>query len=98
MTGRGVDGSRIEGAILESRVAQSDRCDETGAMSDETTPAVTITPTTDGPYEVVGEVRIAGPDGTVLREGAKIYLCRCGHSANKPFCDGSHKREGWTSS
>ena len=36
-------------------------------------------------------------DGNVIKEGEKVYLCRCGFSANKPFCDGSHKREGWTS-
>jgi CDGSH-type Zn-finger protein len=57
---------------------------------------VTITPLQDGPYEVTGEVSITAPDGTVIRETAKSYLCRCGHSANKPFCDGSHKRAGWT--
>ena len=57
---------------------------------------VTITPLQNGPYEVSGEVSIVAPDGTVLRETAKAYLCRCGHSANKPFCDGSHKRSGWT--
>ena len=65
-------------------------------MSDETN--VTITPTTDGPYEVVGEVKIVAPDGTLIRETSKSYLCRCGHSAKKPFCDGSHKRVGWTES
>lgn len=65
-------------------------------MSDETTPSVTITPTTDGPYEVTGEVRIVAPDGTVLRETGKAFLCRCGHSANKPFCDGSHRKVGWS--
>jgi CDGSH-type Zn-finger protein len=58
--------------------------------------SVTITPLQDGPYEVTGEVSVVAPDGTVLRETAKAYLCRCGHSANKPFCDGSHKRAGWT--
>ena len=57
---------------------------------------VTITPLQDGPYEVTGEVTVTAPDGSVIRETAKAYLCRCGHSANKPFCDGSHKRAGWT--
>lgn len=62
-------------------------------MSDD---AVTITPLPDGPYEVSGEVSIVAPDGTVIRETAKAYLCRCGHSANKPFCDSSHRRLAWT--
>jgi CDGSH-type Zn-finger protein len=62
-------------------------------MSDD---SVTITPLQDGPYEVSGEVSIVAPDGTVIRETAKAYLCRCGHSANKPFCDSSHRRLGWT--
>jgi CDGSH-type Zn-finger protein len=62
-------------------------------MSDD---AVTITPLQDGPYEVSGEVSIVAPDGTVLRETAKAYLCRCGHSANKPFCDSTHRRIGWS--
>ncbi len=64
---------------------------QTPRMSD-----VRITPLTDGPLEVEGEVSIVAPDGTVIRDTAKAYLCRCGHSGNKPFCDGSHKREGWT--
>jgi CDGSH-type Zn-finger protein len=57
---------------------------------------VTIVPTENGPYEVTGEVSVVAPDGTVIRETAKAYLCRCGHSTKKPFCDGSHKRAGWT--
>lgn len=56
---------------------------------------VTIIPTENGPYEVTGEVSIVAPDGTVIRDTAKAYLCRCGHSGNKPFCDGSHRRVGW---
>lgn len=57
---------------------------------------VTITPLPDGPLEVSGEVAITAPDGTVIREAAKSYLCRCGASEKKPFCDGSHKRVGFT--
>ena len=57
---------------------------------------VTITPLPDGPCEVAGPTSISAPDGTVLKEGEKAYLCRCGQSANKPFCDGTHKRVSWT--
>ena len=57
---------------------------------------VTITTLTDGPLQVAGEVEILAADGTVIKETSKSFLCRCGHSANKPFCDGAHKREGFT--
>lgn len=59
---------------------------------------LTITPLANGPYEVSGEVQVLAPDGSVIREGAKFYLCRCGHSANKPFCDGTHRRIEWDES
>jgi uncharacterized Fe-S cluster protein YjdI len=49
----------------------------------------------DGPLLVTGGVRIVDADGTVLYEGEKAALCRCGGSANKPFCDGSHKKNGF---
>ena len=57
--------------------------------------SVRIIPTSNGPYEVTGEVTIIAPDGAILRETAKSYLCRCGHSENKPFCDGTHRRRDW---
>jgi len=57
---------------------------------------VTIVPTENGPYEVTGEVLVQAPDGSVIRETARSYLCRCGHSTSKPFCDGSHRRLEWT--
>jgi CDGSH-type Zn-finger protein len=59
---------------------------------------VTITSLTDGPLQVDGEVEILASDGTVVKETSKSFLCRCGHSANKPFCDGAHKREGFSAS
>ena len=39
---------------------------------------VRITPTMDGPLEVEGEATIVTPDGTVIKETTKTYLCRCG--------------------
>ena len=51
----------------------------------------------DGPYEVTGSIELARSDGQPVQTPADtVYLCRCGHSANKPFCDGSHARTGWT--
>ena len=54
----------------------------------------------NGPY------RIEGDDIQILDESGQRYglagrtvvsLCRCGHSQNKPFCDGSHGRTGFQS-
>ena len=58
---------------------------------------VTIKARANGPYRVDGPVRVLDADGTefVLPQGSAIVLCRCGHSANKPFCDKSHRRVGF---
>jgi uncharacterized Fe-S cluster protein YjdI len=56
----------------------------------------TIEPRPNGPLFVRGRVRIVGPDGEVIREDTRVALCRCGASENKPFCDGSHRRIGFT--
>ena len=49
-----------------------------------------------GPLLIRGGVRVLDADGNVLYEGDKAALCRCGGSANKPFCDGTHKTNGFT--
>jgi uncharacterized Fe-S cluster protein YjdI len=49
----------------------------------------------DGPLLVSGGVRILDAEGNLLYEGEKAALCRCGNSANKPFCDGTHKQAGF---
>ena len=61
--------------------------------------AVTIKARGNGPYKVVGPVRVIDAEGNefVLPEADAIVLCRCGHSGNKPFCDASHKRIGFVS-
>ena len=46
----------------------------------------------NGPLLLRGNLRILGADGTELARLERVALCRCGQSANKPFCDGTHKR------
>ena len=47
----------------------------------------------NGPLLIEGKVMITDENGDIHEtEGKMIALCRCGHSANKPFCDGSHKK------
>jgi CDGSH-type Zn-finger protein len=54
-----------------------------------------VQPQVDGPLKAEGEVEILSADGTVLRKTAQAWLCRCGKSKNKPFCDSSHKAAGF---
>ena len=49
-----------------------------------------ITAMDGGPFVISGSVTLLAQDGSVLREGAKMALCRCGKSGNGAFCDGSH--------
>jgi len=56
----------------------------------------TITPYPDGPLLVRGTVELLTPDGERIDPGRRTCaLCRCGLSAIKPFCDGSHKVSGF---
>ncbi len=57
-----------------------------------------ITISADGPYRVDGAqgIEVVWGDGTPLALDADtIYLCRCGGSTNKPFCDGTHSVIGF---
>ncbi|MCL6480378.1 MAG: CDGSH iron-sulfur domain-containing protein [Firmicutes bacterium] len=62
---------------------------------------VNITVKKNGSYRVEAtdgtEIKVVDADGKAfdLRGKTAFSLCRCGHSANKPFCDGSHSRIGF---
>jgi CDGSH-type Zn-finger protein len=56
-----------------------------------------IDPQTDGPLQVRGNLEITSGTGRVVARLVQTRLCRCGHSGNKPFCDGSHARVGFKS-
>ncbi len=57
----------------------------------------TITPSENGPYLVGDLGSLSNSKGSSLETKPKIALCRCGGSANKPFCDGTHAKNGFSS-
>jgi uncharacterized Fe-S cluster protein YjdI len=93
----------MDGASLEAIVAQVGKC-PSGALSilssvenkymdnqsSKEPVAIQIKP--NGPILIQTSCAVTKPDGTVeIREGVTA-LCRCGASANKPYCDGAHKK------
>lgn len=55
-----------------------------------------VTPTPNGPLMVTGSVEVCSGTGRTVTRTEKVFLCRCGASSKKPFCDGSHQRIGFT--
>ena len=58
---------------------------------------LSVEPQTDGPLQIRGNLEIISGTGRVVSRVQQARLCRCGGSANKPFCDGTHARIGFTS-
>src|SRR5437763_1960495 len=56
-----------------------------------------IDPQPNGPLRVRGNLEIMSGTGRVVARVTSAYLCRCGGSANKPFCDGTHSKIGFKS-
>jgi CDGSH-type Zn-finger protein/uncharacterized Fe-S cluster protein YjdI len=56
-----------------------------------------IDPQQDGPLQVNGNLEICAGTGRTIDRVTSAMLCRCGGSANKPFCDGTHRRIGFKS-
>jgi len=65
-------------------------------MSDPTKPKPTIDCTPNGPYLITGLSLLRNSKGDELPARPKMALCRCGGSANKPFCDGTHAKIGFS--
>ena len=59
--------------------------------------ALRIDPQTNGPLRVRGNLEITSGTGRVVARVTSTYLCRCGGSSNKPFCDGTHAKIGFKS-
>jgi uncharacterized Fe-S cluster protein YjdI len=90
-----------EGASTERIVNQIKKC-PSGALSyymnerepavESSTSATKIDVTENGPLLVYGDITIQNHLGEKVQKQNITALCRCGGSANKPFCDGSHQK------
>jgi uncharacterized Fe-S cluster protein YjdI len=78
---------------------------ETPAMANENKPKVEITENAqtaelrvmkDGPLVVKGDFIIRDSKGNEMRKMKMASFCRCGHSGNMPFCDGTHRKIGFS--
>ena len=56
---------------------------------------VTLQPQPNGSLMVTGNLEIVSGTGRTTDKATKVWLCRCGQSKNKPYCDGSHKTTGF---
>jgi CDGSH-type Zn-finger protein/uncharacterized Fe-S cluster protein YjdI len=56
---------------------------------------VRIDPATNGPLLVSGPIEVVSGTGKTILKTTKTAFCRCGASANKPFCDGTHSKIGF---
>jgi CDGSH-type Zn-finger protein/uncharacterized Fe-S cluster protein YjdI len=63
-----------------------------GGPAEQAAATNTITVSSDGPLFVKGDVRIVDESGESLLEETRVALCRCGHTRNRPLCDGSHEK------
>jgi len=75
----------------------------TGEPESKQTPALAVrngplkvTPQGNGALMVEGALEICSASGRTIARDTKVWLCRCGGSAHKPFCDGTHKKIGFT--
>jgi len=97
----------IEGASSEAIMKQIDACpygalsyykngEEKAELAVSSLTKIEVIP--NGPIRVHGDVEITHSNGTTETRERITALCRCGLSAKKPYCDGTHKREGWQES
>ncbi len=93
-----------ENSTTETITQQVDKC-PSGALSwyrndasgeeKEVTAENILEVTKNGPLLVYGNIIIKDSEGNETRKNKVTAFCRCGQSSNKPFCDGSHTKNGF---
>jgi CDGSH-type Zn-finger protein/uncharacterized Fe-S cluster protein YjdI len=85
------DGSHVAGAFI----ATGEPTTTASAALAKRDGALSITPYPNGPLGVAGPVEIISGTGRTVNRVERTALCRCGHSSNKPYCDGTHAKVGF---
>jgi CDGSH-type Zn-finger protein/uncharacterized Fe-S cluster protein YjdI len=80
---------------IEADFRDSGAVGETGPGTDGEDGSLKVRVIPDGPLLLSGKLKIRASSGRIAWSGEKAALCRCGHSVNKPFCDGSHRAAGF---
>ncbi len=78
-----------------NRATSAEETEEEDKVVAESAQILKIQVSANGPYIVNTECLIVHSDGKEERKQGKVTLCRCGGSANKPYCDGTHKKIGF---
>lgn len=86
------DYSHVEGGFE----ATGEPAPETPKQSEDAGGPANVSRRPDGPLVVDGNLEICSGTGRRIGTVGKAFLCRCGASKNKPFCDGSHKAAGFS--
>lgn len=55
-----------------------------------------VEPLPNGPVKVSGPLEVVAGSGHPVRRTGTAFLCRCGQSGSKPYCDGTHRKTGFT--
>lgn len=58
---------------------------------------VQLTAIPNGPLKLIGPLEIVSGSGRTVDRCNEAFLCRCGASPRKPYCDGTHKKIGFRS-
>ena len=94
---------KAENATTAELMAQINKC-PSGALSyerkDKSDTSESIIHTRlevieNGPLIAYGDIKVVDKNGVEVEKTMKTAFCRCGASANKPYCDGTHKKEGF---
>jgi len=90
------DGSHTKAGFKDAGVVPKPQVQADAGKSGDG--ALTILCQADGSLAVTGDFELVDAKGAVVARGNAAWLCRCGGSGNKPFCDGTHKKIGFKAS